>query len=85
MHPSDDTDTFLVVVGSFENSFHFFGRVGSSFVYHFYREFAGVVQPVNHFIRVCVYCDYCVTSVQKLCSCYEPYFKIGRASCRERV
>ena len=74
MHPSDDTDTFLVVVGSFENSFHFFGRVGSSFVYHFYREFAGVVQPVNHFIRVCVYCDYCVTSVQELCSCYKPYF-----------
>ena len=25
-------------------------------------------------VRMCVYCDYCVTSVQKLCSCYEPYF-----------
>ena len=34
----------------------------------------GLNESVNHFIRVCVSCDYCVTSVQKLCSCYEPYF-----------
>ena len=74
MHPSDNTDTLFVIIGCFENSFHFFRRISCSFVYHLYREFTGFVQSVNHFIRVCVYCDYCVTSVQKLCSCYEPYF-----------
>ena len=28
----------------------------------------------HHFITMCVYCDNCVTSVQELCSGYEPYF-----------
>ena len=74
MHPSDYTDTFFIVIGCFEYSFHFFRRVGSTFVYHLDREFTGFIQSVYHFIRMCVYCDYCVTSVQKLCSCYEPYF-----------
>ena len=74
MHPSDDAYTFVIVVGCFEYSFHLFRRVGRSFVYYFNRKFARFIQTVNHFVRVCVYCDYCITSVQELCSCYEPYF-----------
>ena len=74
VHPSDDTDTFFIVVGSFESGGYFFGRVDSAFIYNFYRQTAGVIQTLYHFVAVCVYCDNCVTSVQKLCSCYEPYF-----------
>ena len=63
MHPSDNANTFFIVIGSFEYSFHFFRRVGSTFVYHLDRKFPGFIQSVYHFIRVCVYCDYCVTQI----------------------
>ena len=74
VHPSDNTDTFLIIVSSFESLSNFFRRVYRTFIHHLYRQFAAGVQSGYHFITVCVYCDNCVTSVQELCSGYEPYF-----------
>ena len=74
MHPSDDTDTAFFVVGSLEHGFHFLGRVGRTFIYHLDRQLARLVQTFYHLVTVCINCDDCVSSVQKLCSCDEPYF-----------
>ena len=74
VHPGDDTDALLVVIGGFEDCFYFFRRVGRTFIYDLYRKSAAVIQSGYHFITVCVYCDDRIASIQKLRSCYEPYF-----------
>ena len=74
VHPGDNADTFLIIVSSFESFSYFFRRVYCPLINHLYRQFTAGVQSSYHFITVCVYCDNCVTSVQELCSGYEPYF-----------
>ena len=34
-----DKVAFFIVVGCFEHCFHFFRRIGCSFIYYFYRKF----------------------------------------------
>ena len=76
VHPCDDADTLLVVVGSLHDGFHLFGRVGSTLIDHFDREVAAVVQPLDHFITMSVHGDDRIAAVQQLCTCNEPYFEL---------
>ena len=74
MHPGDDSDTLIVVVGGFEGSGSSLDELTVPLYTTFYGQFPGIIQTFHHFITMCVYCDNCVTSVQELCSGYEPYF-----------
>ena len=76
MHPSDDTDTFVIIVGSLEYGLHFFRGVYCAFIYNFDRQFPGIVQACNHFIGMCINSNNSVTSIKELCSGDEPYFII---------
>ena len=74
VHPCDDTDTLVIIVGSLEHGFHFLGGVGRAFIYYFHGEFARSVQTVYHLGGVAVNGYHCVTTVQELCACHKPYF-----------
>ena len=76
VHPCDDADTLLVVVGSLHDGFHFFGRVGRTLIDYFDGEVAAVVQPLDHFITMSVHGDDRIATVQQLCTCNEPYFEL---------
>jgi len=78
MHPRDDADTFVVVFSSFESCRNFSRRIDCSFVNNFYRQIPGIVQSFDNLIRMSVHLNNCITAVQKLSSCDEPYFIITK-------
>ena len=76
MHPCDDADTLLVVVGSLHDGFHLFRRVGSTLIDHFHRKVTTVVQSFHHFITMSVHGDDRIAAVQELGTCNEPDFEL---------
>ena len=78
MHPCDDADTLLVVVGSLHDGFHLLGRVGRPLIDHFHRKVTAVVQSFHHFITMSVHGDDRIATVQQLCTCNEPYFELSK-------
>jgi hypothetical protein len=76
VHPGDHTYALLFVVGSLHHSFHFFGRVGGAFVYHFDGDETALVQALHHFLGVTVYDFHSLTAVKELSAGYPPQFKI---------
>ena len=78
VHPGDDADAAVVVVGGLHHGFHFLAGVGRALIDYLDGQAAGVVQSLDHFVAVGVYRHYRVATVEELCSGDEPYFVLGK-------
>ena len=76
VHPSYYSDTFLFIVCCGEKVGNFLATVCCTLVHNLDGQTSGIVQSFNHNFRVAVNLCHCVTSIKKLCSCYEPHFKV---------
>ena len=76
MHPSDYTDTFVLIISGLESGRYLFGRIYRTFIYYFYGQETGFVQSIYHLVRVCIYRYNRIAAIQKLRPCNEPYLEI---------
>ena len=76
VHPGDDTDALLIVVGGLHHGFHFLAAVGSAFVNHFNGDVAALVESGHHILGVCVYLYHGVASIEQLCTSHPPNLEI---------
>ena len=72
MHPGNDTYALLVVVGSQHYLLYFLRAVGCALIYNLYGDVATLVQTINHLLGVSINCNYCIASVQELCTSHPP-------------
>ena len=76
VHPCDYADAFVGVIGSLHQVEHFARGVGGTFIYYFYREIAGVVETVDHLLRVGVDLNHGVAAVKELGTGNPPDFHV---------
>ena len=72
MHPSNDADALLVVIGSLHYGFDFLTGISRTFIDNFYGNVACSVQACHHFFTVTVNCNDCITSIEQLRTSHPP-------------